>query len=497
MSILISRWLCLLSGMLAALCCGLPYCFGLYSQYLKQAMHYTQQELNLISTCGVLTAFFFVPAAYTLSISSPRINMLIGTVIGTTGYGLVWAILRYHWDVPLSFVCFAYALATYTSGWYDPTIIVTTALNFPAANQGAVIGLIKMMIGLSPTILTQVYQGLLQPDLLDFLLVSPLLVACVGVFNVAVLNIVPQRYVKDVSPWLFACWYVEVGGLLVFMTVLAVSPFPPFLGTIIMLLWFCTFFALPFVAPDPIMQTIDSGEVGEKASLMRNDPPTTVHQSETELDPLSFRVLLYLFVCFCLMGSSMMVFTNIAQIDLSLAPPHSSIRTVAVMLQGLGNGAGRLLAGLGFDALARFGAQRSGLLVLFELMEASIFLWFAFASYASLLPLYFLNGFLFGSFMATMPALVRQVFGASRLGAVYSILQLGCSFGQIFFSVFLAAPLYDLAANLQDNTVCVGRACYFTTFLVLVGFNLVGCLAALRFYYITRGASSILQITPA
>lgn len=80
-----------------------------------------------------------------------------------------------------------------------------------------------------------------------------------------------------------------------------------------------------------------------------------------------------------------------------------------------------------------------------------------------------LLGISFGVQFSIMVPCASELFGLKHFGVIYNFMLLGNPIGALLFSGLLAGSLYDIEANKQQSSTCLGAACFRVTFLCLAG----------------------------
>ena len=92
-----------------------------------------------------------------------------------------------------------------------------------------------------------------------------------------------------------------------------------------------------------------------------------------------------------------------------------------------------------------------------------------------------LCGFAYGGFWALNPTMVSELFGNKHFGANYQLLGLAPATASYAMSAGITASLYSAHTDpgCPGAQVCVGTACFLTSFLVMTGFAAFGLLLSL------------------
>ncbi|CAL5224648.1 g7366 [Coccomyxa viridis] len=189
----VNRWVTLSASALLQCSAGVSYCFSIYSSQLKDALGYSQAEIQgLASPLVALLVVGWLPGFVYDSLRShkhvgPRVVLLIGLAEHVCGYLGLWlvasgrAVLPYWGMVGLTVMAFN------GSNWIDTACIATNVHNFPG-DRGSVVGVLKALVGMSASIFTTIYVAGFRPEALSFLLFSAVGPAVLGLLALPFLD---------------------------------------------------------------------------------------------------------------------------------------------------------------------------------------------------------------------------------------------------------------------------------------------------------------------
>ncbi|KXZ55188.1 hypothetical protein GPECTOR_3g333 [Gonium pectorale] len=183
------------------------------------------------------------------------------------------------------------------------------------------------------------------------------------------------------------------------------------------------------------------------------------------------------------LGTGLSVLNNLGSIVVALGGQQGG-QVVFVSLFSVANAIGRLLGGvLSESLLRRHGTPRT----LCLLAASCLTLLGVGGAAASELPdLYgtcLVAGLAFGAHWGLIPAITSDLFGLTHFGSNYTGLQLGPAVGGYLLSTVLTGKLYDRAARRHGGELfCLGADCYFDTWCVLGGLNLLALLGTRELY---------------
>lgn len=93
------------------------------------------------------------------------------------------------------------------------------------------------------------------------------------------------------------------------------------------------------------------------------------------------------------------------------------------------------------------------------------------------------SGFIF----AAAVSITSELFGPNSVGVNHNILITNIPVGSIFYGL-LAALVYDANVESGSSAVCMGRQCYFLTFVCWGCFSLIGLASCSLLFFRTRHA---------
>lgn len=182
------------------------------------------------------------------------------------------------------------------------------------------------------------------------------------------------------------------------------------------------------------------------------------------LKQTQFYILWIIYACGA--GAGLMVISIIKKIT-----PNLKVGTIAIMILALGNGIGRILAGLLSDKISR-----KTTLIFFLLLQGITVLFLSIITnkenYLSanyiIIGLSFLTGMNYGSNLSLFPAITKDYFGLENFGVNYGILFTAWGVGGFTFALF-AGKVYDLTHSFsfafKSTTIALIAASILTPFL--------------------------------
>ncbi|GBG85457.1 hypothetical protein CBR_g40099 [Chara braunii] len=171
-----NRWAGLVGAMLVEACTGLSYTFAIYSEHLKQTLHYSQEDVDGLGAAKDFGGTVGLVAGLLYNFYPPWVTMVVGAVGHLTGYGVLWLTVTDRIRPTYGALCMFVTLAVGGGSWADTACVVTSMRNFPMF-RGTVMGLLKSQVGLSGAVFTVLYKAFISPDTSGFLLLVAVLPA--------------------------------------------------------------------------------------------------------------------------------------------------------------------------------------------------------------------------------------------------------------------------------------------------------------------------------
>lgn len=160
----------------------------------------------------------------------------------------------------------------------------------------------------------------------------------------------------------------------------------------------------------------------------------------------------------------------------------SSSQVAFVSMFSVSNATGRLFFGCASEQLLHTrGTRRPTFLVALSLMLAIFSGCMAIANIPAMYPLAVFGGVAFGGQWAVIPSVVADLFGITHFASTYAVIQIAPAAGNFLLGTMLVGTVYEAAKKhsaTPDNRYCLGSACYATTWLIILGLNLVSLLGS-------------------
>ena len=161
------NFLKLTCGIWVAMCIGVSFTFGIFTNRMKSQFNLTQPDLTTISTIGYVFGMFNFPAGVVWDRFGPRAVLLCAWLMILLGLG--GFALTFSGHIPGSVPSFSFytVMIAWSSGWMDTGSLMTNMFNFPH-NNGDVVVLQKTFMGLGGTMFASFYAGWFKEQITEF-----------------------------------------------------------------------------------------------------------------------------------------------------------------------------------------------------------------------------------------------------------------------------------------------------------------------------------------
>ncbi|GFZ07765.1 nodulin-like [Actinidia rufa] len=465
---------------------GSLYTFGIYSAALKSSLSYDQSTLATLSAfkdtganAGLLSGLLYSAATSsnprTTAVcggGGPWIVLLAGAIQCFAGYFLMWLSVTGVVPPPHVLVmCLYMLLAAHAQTFFNTANVVTAVNNFPNY-RGTVVGIMKGFLGLSGAILIQVYQTIFKNKPTLYLLMLALL----PTFNTLLLMCFVRIYRTsegDEKKHLngFSLVSLIIATYLMVVIILE-NAFSLQLSARIF-----TFIMLILLLASPLYIAMKS-----QRSDLRSISSTILIGGDRLVDDPQQLVAKNIHTRHDL---GLATVNNISQIGGSLG--YTDFETSSlVSLWSIWNFLGRFGAGYVSEYFLHVNGWPRPLFMVITLATMSI----GHAVIASGFPgaLYvgsILVGVCYGSQWSLMPTIASEIFGVVHMGTIFNTITIASPVGSYILSVRVVGYIYDKEASGEGN-ICSGTHCFRFSFFILAGAALLGCLAALILFFLTK-----------
>ncbi|KAI3676966.1 hypothetical protein L1987_86582 [Smallanthus sonchifolius] len=535
--VLQGRWFSLFASFLIMAGAGATYLFGIYSKDIKTTLRYDQTTLNLIGFFKDVGSSVGVVSGLIAEVTPTWCLLLIGAAVNFTGYFMIWLAVTNRIPNPRVWhMCMYMCIAANAQNFENTGVLVTTLRNFPE-NRGVVLGLLKGFTGLSGAIMTQIYLAVYGDDSKAVILLIAWLPAALSVAFVYTIREINGPKVKEYYNGnelrvFYRFLYVSIVLALFIMAMTIAQKMVVFSPagyasscSVVCFLLFAPLF-ISIKQELAILKKTNQEEirVSEVITIHGLD-----HDQESSLNDLNLKpksklscfeiiflnkpergedysilqallsvdmIILYV-VTFCGLGTSFTAVDNLGQIGESLGYPRKSISTF-VSLLSIWNYFGRIFSGFVSEhLLVKYKFPRPLMMTLVLFLSCIGHFLIAFPFSGSVYIASIIIGFSFGAQLPLIFAIVSELFGLKRFSTLFNCAQLGGPVGSYILNVRVTGPWYDREAmkvlersgldrSSVKELVCIGKACYKWSFMMLGGVCCIGALATLVLVTRTR-----------
>ncbi|CAK9859336.1 unnamed protein product [Sphagnum jensenii] len=530
-----NRWFVLVAAMWLQACAGIGYMFGAISPVMKTSLGYNQKQINRLGVAKDIGDSVGLLAGTLCDVLPPWALILLGAVQNFVGYGWLWlTVTRRVAPLHFALICVVICIGTNGESYFNTAALVACVRNF-SENRGPIVGILKGFAGLSGAIFTQIYAATVAPEQSSLILMVAVIPAVVAILVMFVLRHVPSdgqnlaaqsqnfRFLYGVclalAAYLFATILIQDMANVSYAVSVAFACGLLFLLSLPLLLPFKAAFGQQFAVtspevpiPEPTsdkdiealrapllgqegIHSIPEDQVDEAEGAVkfkrrrgpRRGEDFTMKQAAVKAD---FWLLFFGLVCGA--GSGLMVIDNLGQISQSLgyANPHIFVSMISIW-----NFLGRLGGGYVSEIIAReYVLPRPILMAAAQAGMALGHVLLAIACPGSLYIGSLLVGLGYGSHWSVIPATASELFGLKNFGILYNVLCVANPVGSLVFSGLIAGTLYDreaqkqrglntlansvanhqLAAKVDDASLCEGAICFQETLFIMTGACLLG-----------------------
>lgn len=529
-------WVGLAAAVWIEFAAGNSYNFPLFSPSLKSVLGFSQQQITILGVANDIGESVGILPGIACNKFPPWVVLSIGALACFLGYGVLWlAVSETVLNLPYWVLWFAMVIGANSSAFFGTAVLVTNMRNFPLS-RGTVAGLLKGYVGLSAAIYTEIYGMVLNKSdtsLLLFLTVGLPIICFALMYFIRPCTPASEEGTSENKHFLFTQGAsIFLGIYLLTSTIIAdklsVQRAVCYAFVVAMVIFMMAPLAIPIkmtLSPSgkKAIGSVDSSDqlVSSTGESIQTEPLLEKSSSQTYLgsfqegedgsdldmllavgegavkqkrrprrgDDFNFREvilkadfwLLWL-VYFLGVGTGVTVLNNLAQIGYA---QEENDTTVLLSLFAISNFLGRLGGGAVSEYFVRLKTiPRTIWMTVTQLIMVLAFLLYAFAVSGTLHVATASLGICYGVQTAIMIPTASELFGLKHFGVIYNFIQFGNPIGALLFSGMLAGYVYDMEANKQGVSTCIGASCFKLTFFVLAGLcgfgSLLGIILTLR-----------------
>ncbi|KAG2273370.1 hypothetical protein Bca4012_086080 [Brassica carinata] len=512
------RWTVLVAAIWIQAFTGTNFDFSAYSSDMKSSMGVSQSRLNYMAVASDLGKALGWSSGFAVAYFPLSSVLFSASAMGLVGYGVQWlSIAADVIDLPYSLVLVCCSLAGLSICWFNTVCFVLCVRHFES-NHSLALSLVVSFNGISAALYTlghEVISGKSSASSDIYLLLNsliPLFVSLLALWPVLTYPDSSATRTHDETRIfivfnvlaLVTCFYLLLPSS---DTYLASSPRWHFLGAICLLLFpLC----VPFL--DYIFRALHSCFHHDSSgySVVNIEEPKTLnrvgldHEEIKSFDKVGGRLgdehslgmlvrslefWLYYIAYFCGGTIGLVYSNNLGQIAQSLGQSSSNAKSLVTLFSAF-SFLGRLLSSApDFTRKKLDYLTRTGWFTISLLPTPLAFFILAYSSKSALLQVATaLIGLSSGFVFAAAVSVTSDLFGRNSVGVNQNILITNIPIGSLVYG-YVAGSVYDKHATpsvVSDTVVCVGRRCYFATFLFWGCLSVVGLVCSLILFIRTR-----------
>jgi len=230
-----SRWLSLYASLLLASISDVSLSFSVFSAAAVDDKGYTEDDMRYAASVGAFGRYLGAFATGILgTFLGPKLSVLTGITLVTTSLGSLSSYAERNSKASVDAIASAYLFGMIGFAFFATTLVTVSMKNFPSTSHGAIAGLTKAFLNLSPTFLNVLYamfhtDNNREPDADsagNFLQTVVVLVLLFGLATFVLINIIPTStvpYTFETSqklPITLFPWYVHFGVLVLMLFIL-------------------------------------------------------------------------------------------------------------------------------------------------------------------------------------------------------------------------------------------------------------------------------------
>uniref|UniRef100_A0A1J3CF27 Uncharacterized protein n=1 Tax=Noccaea caerulescens TaxID=107243 RepID=A0A1J3CF27_NOCCA len=521
------KWTVLVAAIWIQASTGTNFDFSAYSSHLKSVLGISQVRLNYLAVASDLGKAFGWSSGIALGYFPLSALLFAAAGMGFVGYGVQWLVITNIITLPYFLVFFCCLLAGLSICWFNTACFILCIRHFPN-NRALALSLTVSFNGISAALYSLAFNAINPSSSNLYLLLNslvPLIVSFAALFPVLTkpsLDPTPENESRRHDSHVFAVLNVLaiMTSFHLLLSSSSASAGLHFLGAIILLVFplcapllvYAWVYFLPAInhrlhheSSGYVMLNIDElkmqkASVSSKTEYEHTGTASLKNLKEGNLVRLgeehSFRLLisrlefwLYYVAYFCGGTIGLVYSNNLGQIAQSLGQSSSTLVTIYSSFSFFG----RLLSAAPDFIHKRFRLTRTGWFAIALLPTPIAFFLLAISSLqqTALQTATALIGLSSGFIFAAAVSITSDLFGPNSVGVNHNILITNIPIGSLLYG-FIAASIYEANASpeirtvVSDSVVCIGRDCYFKTFVFWGCLSLVGLGSSILLYMRTK-----------
>ncbi|CAN8313830.1 unnamed protein product [Cochlearia groenlandica] len=519
------KWTVLVAAIWIQASTGTNFDFSAYSSHLKSVLGISQVRLNYLAVASDLGKAFGWSSGIALGYFPLSAVLFAAAIMGFIGYGVQWLVITNIISLPYSLVFLCCLLAGLSICWFNTACFILCIRHFPN-NRALALSLTVSFNGISAALYSLAFNAINPSSSNLYLLLNslvPLMVSLAALFPVLAkpsLDVAPDNESRRHDSRVFGIMNVlaVMTSFHLLLSSSSASARLHLIGAIFLmvfplgapLLVYAWDYFLPAVnhrlhheSLGYVMLNVDELKIQKAFVSSKAEYELTSQKKEKEEgnlvrlgDEHSFRLLvsrlefwLYYIAYFC-GGTIGLVFSNnLGQIAQSLGQNSTTLVTIYSSFSFFG----RLLSAAPDFMHKRLHLTRTGWFAIalmptpiaFFLLASSSLQVTALQTSTALIGLS--SGFIF----AAAVSITSDLFGPNSVGVNHNILITNIPIGSLLYG-FIAASIYEANTSpeirqvVSDSVVCIGRDCYFKTFVFWGCLSLVGLASSMLLYMRTK-----------
>ncbi|KAK1435954.1 hypothetical protein QVD17_01727 [Tagetes erecta] len=527
------KWMILMTSIWIQAFTGTNFDFSAYSSELKKVLAVSQMQLNYLATASDMGKAFGWSSGLALMYLPLWVVMFIAAAMGLFGYGVQWLLICRIVDLPYFLVFLLCLLAGCSISWFNTVCFVLCTQNFPI-NRPLAISLSVSFNGLSAALYNLAAKAIdpssyaLYLILNAFVPLSIFFAALIPILWRPILNSLPSD-INDRFIFIALNLFAVITGLyLLLIPSHSTHAKLFFTGAIVLLI---LPFGIPSIAyarnwfkdtvypkllekgssfllgdddhydaligsnhdvilavPDDDDNRIGNGVKGCLEMVIKSDRLEMLeeeHDAKRLLGRIDF--WLYYLAYFCGGTVGLVYSNNLGQIAQSLG--LESTTSTLITLYSSFSFFGRLLSAAPDFFRTKIYLARTGWLAIALVPTTLAFLLLSLTETEAALKIgTSLIGLSSGFIFSAAVSVTSELFGPKNVGVNHNILITNIPVGSLIYGL-LSALVYDSnAVSFGNSTVCMGRHCYFGTFVLWGCVSVLGLFSNVLLFLRTRVA---------